>query len=124
MKEIFNKRQRFSIRKFSVGVASVLIGITWFQPSQQFFAATENALPPKVEVSSDKERFVPTNEKIENVATAPENWNSTESIQSTMPTNKLEKVETEEVNHTETSRNNGILIVETTTILKCKKIKR
>lgn len=41
-----------------------------------------------------------------------------------MPTNKLEKVETEEVNHTETSRNNGILIVETITVLKCKKIKR
>ena len=94
MKEIFNKRQRFSIRKFSVGVASVLIGITLFQPSQQVFAATDNALLSKVEVSSEKERVVPTNEKIENVVTTPENRNSTEFSESTTPSNKLEKVET------------------------------
>ena len=94
MKEIFNKRQRFSIRKFSVGVASVLIGITMFQPSQQVFAATDNALLPKVEVSSEKERVVPTNEKIENVVTTPENRNSTEFSESTTSSNKLEKVET------------------------------
>ena len=93
MKEIFNKRQRFSIRKFSVGVASVLIGITMFQPSQQVFAATDNALLSKVEVSSEKERVVPTNEKIENVVTTPENRNSTEFSESTTPSNKLEKVE-------------------------------
>ena len=78
MKEIFNKRQRFSIRKFSVGVASVLIGITLFQPSQQVFAATDNASLSKVEVSSEKEQVVPTNEKIENIVTTPENRNSTE----------------------------------------------
>ena len=94
MKEIFNKRQRFSIRKFSVGVASVLIGITLFQPSQQVFAATDNASLSKVEVSSEKERIVPTNEKIENVVTTPENRNSTEFSQSTTLSNKLEKVET------------------------------
>ena len=45
MKDIFNKRQRFSIRKFSVGVASVLIGITLFTPSQGVLASTENSLP-------------------------------------------------------------------------------
>ena len=94
MKEIFNKRQRFSIRKFSVGVVSVLIGITLFHPSQQVFAATDNALLSKVEVSSEKERVVPTNEKIENVVTTPENRNSTEFSESTTPSNKLEKVET------------------------------
>ena len=94
MKEIFNKRQRFSIRKFSVGVASVLIGITLFQPSQQVFAATDNALLSKVEVSSEKEQVVPTNEKIENIVTTPENRNSTEFSESTTPSNKLEKVET------------------------------
>ena len=94
MKEIFNKRQRFSIRKFSVGVASVMIGITMFQPSQQVFAATDNALLQKVEVSSDKERVVPTNEKIENVVTTPENRNSTEFSESTTLSNQLEKVET------------------------------
>ena len=45
MKDIFNKRQRFSIRKFSVGVASVLIGIALFTPSQGALASTENSLP-------------------------------------------------------------------------------
>ena len=94
MKEIFNKRQRFSIRKFSVGVASVLIGITLFQPSQQVFAATDNASLSKVEVSSEKEQVVPTNEKIENIVTTPENRNSTEFSESTTPSNKLEKVAT------------------------------
>ena len=45
MKDIFNKRQRFSIRKFSVGVASVLIVIALFTPSQGVLASTENSLP-------------------------------------------------------------------------------
>ena len=45
MKDIFNKRQRFSIRKFSVGVASVLIGMALFTPSQGVLASTENSLP-------------------------------------------------------------------------------
>ena len=93
MREIFNKRQRFSIRKFSVGVASVLIGIALFDPSQRVFAATENALAPKVEVSSEKEQVVPTNEKIEKVVTNPENRNSTEFRESITPSNQLEKVE-------------------------------
>ncbi len=44
MKDIFNKRQRFSIRKFSVGVASVLIGISLFTPSQGVLASTESSL--------------------------------------------------------------------------------
>ncbi len=44
MKDIFNKHQRFSIRKFSVGVASVLIGIALFTPSQGVLASTENSL--------------------------------------------------------------------------------
>ena len=48
MKDIFNKRQRFSIRKFSVGVASVLIGIALFTPSQGVLASTENS-PSSVE---------------------------------------------------------------------------
>ena len=43
MKDIFNKRQRFSIRKFSVGVASVLIGMALFTPSQGVLASTENS---------------------------------------------------------------------------------
>ena len=94
MKEIFNKRQRFSIRKFSVGVASVLIGITMFQPSQQVFAATENTLPVKVEVSLEKERIEPIDDKIENVATTPENRTSTDLSEKASPSNQVEKVGT------------------------------
>ena len=45
MKDIFIKRQRFSIRKFSVGVASVLIGVSLFAPTQGVLASTENSLP-------------------------------------------------------------------------------
>ena len=52
MKDIFNKRQRFSIRKFSVGVASVLIGIALFTPSQGVLASTENS-PASVETREE-----------------------------------------------------------------------
>ena len=65
MKDIFNKRQRFSIRKFSVGVASVLIGIALFTPSQGVLASTENSLP-----------FV---EKREEVQPIPDNQNNPSS---------------------------------------------
>ena len=65
MKDIFNKRQRFSIRKFSVGVASVLIGIALFTPSQGVLASTENSLPSV--------------EKREEVQPIPGNQNNTSS---------------------------------------------
>ena len=65
MKYIFNKRQRFSIRKFSVGVASVLIGIALFTPSQGVLASTENSLPSV--------------EKREEVQPIPGNQNNTSS---------------------------------------------
>ena len=54
MKDIFNKRQRFSIRKFSVGVASVLIGIALFTPSQGVLASTENS-PSSVEKKQESQ---------------------------------------------------------------------
>ena len=65
MKDIFNKRQRFSIRKFSVGVASVLIGIALFTPSQGVLASTENSLPSV--------------EKREEVQSIPDNQNNPSS---------------------------------------------
>ena len=65
MKDIFNKHQRFSIRKFSVGVASVLIGIALFTPSQGVLASTENSLPSV--------------EKREEVQPIPGNQNNTSS---------------------------------------------
>lgn len=70
----------------------MVIGITLFQTSLQVFAATDNVLLPKVEVSSEKERVVPTNDKIENLEITPENRISTESSESTTPSNKLKKL--------------------------------
>ena len=65
MKDIFNKRQRFSIRKFSVGVASVLIGITLFTPSQGVLASTENNLATEIGANSERANSTPIVEKKE-----------------------------------------------------------
>ena len=73
MKDIFNKRQRFSIRKFSVGVASVLIGITLFTPSQGVLASTENNLATEIGVNSERENSIPTVEKKQESQSSPEN---------------------------------------------------
>ena len=73
MKDIFNKRQRFSIRKFSVGVASVLIGIALFTPSQGVLASTENNLATEIGANSERENATPTVEKKEENQNSPEN---------------------------------------------------
>ncbi|EGP65472.1 YSIRK signal domain/LPXTG anchor domain surface protein [Streptococcus mitis] len=73
MKDIFNKRQRFSIRKFSIGVASVLIGITLFTPSQGVLASTENNLATEIGVNSERENSTPTVEKKQEAQNSPEN---------------------------------------------------
>ena len=73
MKYIFNKRQRFSIRKFSVGVASVLIGIALFTPSQGVLASTENNVATEIGANSEKENATPTVEKKEENQNSPEN---------------------------------------------------
>ena len=73
MKDIFNKRQRFSIRKFSVGVASVLIGITLFTPSQGVLASTENNLATEIGVNSERENATPTVEKKQESQSSSEN---------------------------------------------------
>ena len=73
MKDIFNKRQRFSIRKFSVGVASVLIGIALFTPSQGVLASTENNLATEIGANSERENSTPTVEKKEEAQNLPEN---------------------------------------------------
>ena len=73
MKDIFNKRQRFSIRKFSVGVASVLIGITLFTPSQGVLASTENNLATEIGANSERANSTPIVEKKEENQNSPEN---------------------------------------------------
>lgn len=42
MKEMFNKRQRFSLRKYSIGVCSVLLGTALFLAGVQTVSAEEN----------------------------------------------------------------------------------
>ena len=73
MKDIFNKRQRFSIRKFSVGVASVLIGITLFAPSQGVLASTENNVATEIGANSERANSTPIVEKKEENQNSPEN---------------------------------------------------
>ena len=73
MKDIFNKRQRFSIRKFSVGVASVLIGIALFTPSHGVMASTENNLATEIGANSERENSIPTVEKKQESQSSPEN---------------------------------------------------
>ena len=73
MKDIFNKRQRFSIRKFSVGVASVLIGVALFAPTQGVLASTENNLATEIGANSERENSTPTVEKKQESQSSPEN---------------------------------------------------
>ena len=73
MKDIFNKRQRFSIRKFSVGAASVLIGITLFTPSQGVLASTENNVATEIGANSERANSTPIVEKKEENQNSPEN---------------------------------------------------
>ena len=79
MKDIFNKRQRFSIRKFSVGVASVLIGIALFTPYQRVLASTENNLATEIGANSERENSTPTVEKKQESQSSPENRGSISS---------------------------------------------
>ena len=47
MKDIFNKRQRFSLRKYSVGVCSVLLGTALFAAGAQSASADEATAAPE-----------------------------------------------------------------------------
>ncbi|MFS8999079.1 YSIRK-type signal peptide-containing protein [Streptococcus infantis] len=81
MKDIFNKRQRFSIRKFSVGVASVLIGVSLFAPTQGVLASTENNNDNNtgIEVNSETDNSLPTVEIKEEVQSISEHRNNASS---------------------------------------------
>ena len=78
MKDIFNKRQRFSIRKFSFGVASVLIGVSLFAPTQGVLASTENN-KTGIEVNSEIDNSLPTveiKEEVQNISEHRDNASS------------------------------------------------
>ena len=79
MKDIFNKRQRFSIRKFSVGAASVLIGVALFAPTQGVLASTENNDKSGIEVNSEIDNSLPTVEIKEEAQSISEHRNDASS---------------------------------------------
>ncbi|MCT0164891.1 YSIRK-type signal peptide-containing protein [Lactobacillus helveticus] len=66
MNNMRNEHQRFSLRKYSIGVVSVLIGLAFFGVNTTTVHADENGQAVKsVEVNKD-----------ENSATTPDNDNS------------------------------------------------
>ena len=106
MKDIFNKRQRFSIRKFSVGVASVLIGVALFTPSQGVLASTENNLATEIGANSERENSTPTVEKKQDAQNSPENQGG---ISSSAPKdNPIESTRTTELETSGNKENNSL----------------
>ena len=73
MKDIFNKCQRFSIRKLSFGVVSALLGAVLFGTPQEVLASTENNLTSSIEPSSEIVNSITTVEKKEEVQNNSEN---------------------------------------------------
>lgn len=66
---MFNKLQRYSIRKLTIGVASVLIGITFVGVNADVaHADTETTLNQK-DTNEDKKSVVTTDEKKEDAST-------------------------------------------------------
>ena len=106
MKDIFNKRQRFSIRKFSVGVASVLIGIALFAPSQGVLASTENNVATEIGANSERENSTPTMEKKQDAQNSPENQGD---ISSSAPKDTpIESTRTTEIGTSGDKENNSL----------------
>ena len=80
MKDIFNKRQRFSIRKLSFGVVSALLGVILFGSSQEVLASTENNLTSSIESSSEIVNSITTVEKKEEVQNNSENQDNVSNL--------------------------------------------
>ena len=59
MKDIFNKRQRFSLRKYSVGVCSVLLGTALFAAGAQSASADEATAPSESAGTATSEAVQP-----------------------------------------------------------------
>ncbi|WP_342991636.1 SspB-related isopeptide-forming adhesin [Streptococcus australis] len=66
MKEMFNRRQRFSLRKYSVGVCSVLLGTALFAVGTPTVAAAEASAP------TDTSKEVASVQPDESTQTAPD----------------------------------------------------
>lgn len=56
MKDFFNRRQRFSLRKYSIGVCSVLLGTALFAAhgaQADELASTDTPVTPEASVTGD-----------------------------------------------------------------------
>ena len=102
MRKIRPQKQRFSIRKFTVGVASVLIGLTFMGINNQEVQA-DTTVAPEESVKVESSTASDITEKIESVVNTEE-----QSVSTTA--NQTEVMSTEENNEVE---NDGSASVET-----------
>lgn len=102
MRKIRPQKQRFSIRKFTVGAASVLIGLTFMGVNNQEVQA-DTTVAPKESVKVESSTASDITEKIESVVNTEE-----QSVSTTA--NQTEVMSTEENNEVE---NDGSASVET-----------
>ena len=91
MKDIFNRRQRFSLRKYSVGVCSVLLGTALFAAGSQTVLADEVENPAdsssdviSSEATSDKE--IALSKPVTGESSAPTSYNVAAVVQPSVAT--------------------------------------
>ena len=91
MKDIFNRRQRFSLRKYSVGVCSVLLGTALFAAGTQTVLADEVENPAdsssdviSSEATSDKE--IALSKPVTGESSAPTSYNVAAVVQPSVAT--------------------------------------
>ena len=84
MRDMFNKRQRFSLRKYSFGVASVLLGVSIFSNAQGA-QADETVAPTTAGMETTAEPDVVVEQSIPTTASvAPATTENTPSSVSTV----------------------------------------
>ena len=91
MKDIFNRRQRFSLRKYSIGVCSVLLGTALFAAGSQTVLADEVENPAdsssdviSSEATSDKE--IALSKPVSEESSAPTSYNVAAVVQPSVAT--------------------------------------
>ena len=101
MKDIFNRRQRFSLRKYSVGVCSVLLGTALFAAGTQTVLADEVENPAdsssdviSSEATSDKE--IALSKPVTGESSAPTSYNVAAVVQPSVATNSQHEGDKEE----------------------------
>ena len=72
MKDVFNKRQRFSLRKYSVGVCSVLLGTALFAAGANTASAAETTASSDASTSASTESASDSTVATATAASSPE----------------------------------------------------